>query len=65
VLGHTWRIDAAYQLLNLDAVDAEISQIGQLAGPTARAERLARDVEQAIQAADPLTAVASRRAVVA
>ena len=34
VLAHAWRIDAAYQLLNLDAVDAEISQIGQLAGST-------------------------------
>ena len=34
VLGRVWRIDAAYQLLNLDAVDAEIAQIGQLAEST-------------------------------
>jgi hypothetical protein len=34
VLAHTWRIDAAYQLLNLEAVDAEISQIAQLAEST-------------------------------
>jgi DNA-binding CsgD family transcriptional regulator len=31
VLGRVWRIDAAYQLLNLEAVDAEIAQIAQLA----------------------------------
>jgi DNA-binding CsgD family transcriptional regulator len=34
VLAHSWRIDAAYQLLNLQAVDEEISQIGQLAAST-------------------------------
>jgi DNA-binding CsgD family transcriptional regulator len=34
VLAHTWRIDAAYQLLNLQAVDAEIAQIAQLAEST-------------------------------
>jgi DNA-binding CsgD family transcriptional regulator len=34
VLGRIWRIDAAYQLLNLDAVDAEILQIAQLAEST-------------------------------
>ena len=34
VLGHIWRIDAAYQLLNLEAVDAEILEIGQLAEST-------------------------------
>jgi DNA-binding CsgD family transcriptional regulator len=34
VLGHIWRIDAAYQLLNLEAVDAEILQIAQLAEST-------------------------------
>jgi DNA-binding CsgD family transcriptional regulator len=34
VLGRVWRIDAAYQLLNLDAVDAEISQLAQLAEAT-------------------------------
>jgi DNA-binding CsgD family transcriptional regulator len=34
VLGRVWRIDAAYQLLNLDAVDAEIIQIRQLAEST-------------------------------
>ena len=34
VLGRVWRIDAAYQLLNLEAVDAEISQIAQLAEST-------------------------------
>jgi len=34
VLAHAWRIDAAYQLLNLQAVDAEIVQIAQLAEST-------------------------------
>jgi DNA-binding CsgD family transcriptional regulator len=34
VLAHSWRIDAAYQLLNLQAVDAEISQIARLAEST-------------------------------
>jgi DNA-binding CsgD family transcriptional regulator len=34
VLAHSWRIDAAYQLLNLEAVDAEIIQIAQLAEST-------------------------------
>ena len=34
VLGRVWRIDAAYQLLNLEAVDAEIGQIAQLAEST-------------------------------
>jgi DNA-binding CsgD family transcriptional regulator len=34
VLGRVWRIDAAYQLLNLEAVDAEIVQMGQLAEST-------------------------------
>ncbi len=34
VLGRVWRIDAAYALLNLDAVDAEIIQIAQLAEST-------------------------------
>jgi DNA-binding CsgD family transcriptional regulator len=34
VLGRVWRIDAAYALLNLDAVDVEISQIAQLADAT-------------------------------
>src|SRR6516165_1596089 len=34
VLAHAWRIDAAYQLLNLQAVDAEIVQIAQLASST-------------------------------
>jgi DNA-binding CsgD family transcriptional regulator len=34
VLGRVWRIDAAYQLLNLEAVDAEIVQIAQLAEST-------------------------------
>ena len=34
VLGRVWRIDAAYQLLNLDAVDAEIAQLAQLADLT-------------------------------
>ena len=34
VLGRKWRIDAAYQLANLDAVDAEIGQIAQLADAT-------------------------------
>ena len=34
VLGRVWRIDAAYQLLNLEAVDAEIAQIAQLADST-------------------------------
>ena len=34
VLAHVWRIDAAYQLLNLQAVDAEILQIAQLASST-------------------------------
>jgi DNA-binding CsgD family transcriptional regulator len=34
VLAHTWRIDAAYQLLNIEAVDAEIMQIAQLAEAT-------------------------------
>ena len=34
VLGRVWRIDAAYQLLNLEAVDAEIAQIAQLAEST-------------------------------
>ena len=34
VLGRIWRIDAAYQLLNLEAVDAEILQIAQLAEST-------------------------------
>jgi hypothetical protein len=31
LLGRVWRIDAAYQLLNLGAVDAEIAKIAQLA----------------------------------
>jgi DNA-binding CsgD family transcriptional regulator len=34
VLGRVWRIDACYQLLNLEAVDAEIAQIAQLAEST-------------------------------
>jgi len=34
VLAHAWRTDAAYQLLNLQAVDAEIVQIAQLASST-------------------------------
>ena len=34
VLGRIWRIDAAYQLLNLEAVDAEILQIARLAEST-------------------------------
>ena len=34
MLGRVWRIDAAYQLLNLEAVDAEIAQIAQLADST-------------------------------
>jgi DNA-binding CsgD family transcriptional regulator len=34
VLAHSWRIDAAYQLLNLEAVDAEIARIAQLAEST-------------------------------
>ena len=34
VLGRVWRIDAAYALLNLDAVDVEISHIAQLADAT-------------------------------
>ncbi len=34
VLGRIWRIDAAYQLLNLEAVDAEIIQIAELAEST-------------------------------
>jgi DNA-binding CsgD family transcriptional regulator len=34
VLGRVWRIDAAYQLLNLEAVDREIIQIGRLAEST-------------------------------
>jgi DNA-binding CsgD family transcriptional regulator len=34
VLAHSWRIDAAYQLLNVQAVDAEISQIARLAEST-------------------------------
>jgi DNA-binding CsgD family transcriptional regulator len=34
VLGRVWRIDAAYQLLNLEAVDTEIGQISQLAEST-------------------------------
>ena len=34
VLGRVWRIDAAYALLNLDAVDVEIGQIAQLADAT-------------------------------
>jgi DNA-binding CsgD family transcriptional regulator len=34
VLAHAWRIDAAYQLLNLQAVDAEIGEIAQLASST-------------------------------
>jgi DNA-binding CsgD family transcriptional regulator len=34
VLAHVWRIDAAYQLANLHAVDAEIIQLAQLAEST-------------------------------
>jgi DNA-binding CsgD family transcriptional regulator len=34
VLGRVWRIDAAYQLLNLEAVDTEIVQLAQLAEST-------------------------------
>jgi DNA-binding NarL/FixJ family response regulator len=34
VLAHVWRIDAAYQLANLHAVDAEIVQLAQLASST-------------------------------
>ncbi len=34
VLGRVWRIDAAYALLNLDAVDVEIAQIAALADAT-------------------------------
>ena len=34
MLARAWRIDAAYQLLNLQAVDAEISQIARLAEST-------------------------------
>jgi DNA-binding CsgD family transcriptional regulator len=35
VLARTWRIDAAYQLLDLETVDAEIGHIAQLAESTA------------------------------
>jgi ATP/maltotriose-dependent transcriptional regulator MalT len=34
VFARTWRIDAAYQMLDLDVVDAEISDIAQLAEST-------------------------------
>ena len=34
VLGRVWRIDAAYQLMNLEAVDTEIALIAQLAEST-------------------------------
>ena len=34
VLAHVWRIDAAYQLANLQAVDAEIIQLAQLTSST-------------------------------
>jgi DNA-binding CsgD family transcriptional regulator len=34
VLGRVWRIDAAYQLLNLEAVDTEITQLAGLAETT-------------------------------
>ena len=34
VLAHTWRIDAAYELLDLEAVDAEIGHIARLAEST-------------------------------
>jgi predicted ATPase/DNA-binding CsgD family transcriptional regulator len=34
VLAHTWRIDAAYQLLDIETVDAEIGDIAQLAEST-------------------------------
>jgi DNA-binding CsgD family transcriptional regulator len=34
VLAHVWRIDAAYQLANLQAVDTEIVQLAQLATST-------------------------------
>jgi DNA-binding CsgD family transcriptional regulator len=34
VLGRVWRIDAAYQLLNLQAVDVEIASMAQLAEST-------------------------------
>jgi DNA-binding CsgD family transcriptional regulator len=34
VLAHTWRIDAAYQMMDLGVVDAEISDIAQLAEST-------------------------------
>jgi DNA-binding CsgD family transcriptional regulator len=30
VLGHTWRIDAGYQLVNLTTVDGEIAQLGEM-----------------------------------
>ncbi|WP_141955509.1 helix-turn-helix transcriptional regulator [Actinoallomurus bryophytorum] len=30
VLGHTWRLDAAYQLANLSAVDDEVARLGEL-----------------------------------
>ena len=34
VLAHTWRIDAAYQLLDLQTVDAEIGHVARLAEST-------------------------------
>ena len=34
VLGRTWRIDAAYELLNLEAVDTEIIQLSRIAEAT-------------------------------
>ena len=34
VLGRVWRIDAAYQMMNLEAVDTEIALIAQLAEST-------------------------------
>ena len=34
VLGRVWRIDASYQLMNLQAVDTEIALIAQLAEST-------------------------------
>jgi DNA-binding CsgD family transcriptional regulator len=34
VLGHTWRIDAAYQQVDLSAADDEIARLGELAAVT-------------------------------
>ena len=60
VLGRVWRIDASYQLMNLEAVDTEIALIAQLAEstrlPLARWHLLRQQASRAALAGQFITA---------